>query len=102
MELLSVFPGGRGGDLTEWNLGDANPAGWLCSLDRGEGWAVGCCLHQPLLSVSQADGRMGVAASLLEWSPADPLPLRLSNALFLPCSLLSQCVKRKERDTPVS
>lgn len=27
MKLLFVFPGGRGGDLTQWNLGNAKPAG---------------------------------------------------------------------------
>lgn len=84
MELLSVFPGGRGGDLTQWNLGNANPAAWLCSLGRGEGWAVSCCLHLPLLPMSQAERRMGVAASRLEWSLADSLTLCIDRVLCCP------------------
>lgn len=61
MALVSVFPGGRGGCLTQWDLGNADAAGWLCSLSIREGWTAWALVRRTFAAPTTAEIRMGVA-----------------------------------------
>lgn len=62
MTLMSVFPDGQGVCLTQWDLGNANAVGWLCSLSTGEGWTAQALVRSTFAVPITAKIRMGVAA----------------------------------------
>lgn len=62
MTLISVFPDGQGDCLTQRDLGNADAAGWLCSLSTGEGWTAQALVRSTFAVTITAKIRMGVAA----------------------------------------